>query len=340
MLLYLLATLLPAQAPERGPANPVAVVLSVSGTPTRTADGKALPARRLDVLRPGDRLEAGPGGGATVLFVSDGHHEALHTGASITVKPSGGEPTGRVERLAPTLAGPSLAALRDKVRRGKILGGRLRSVEEREPVVGSKRNDELKGIDPTADDGPGPPVAPVNGSVVTTDRPTLRWPSLPRADIYRVELLSAAAGANETVLFSRDARRAELPFPADLPPLARVHLYRWRVEAVTPDGEIRPLVRESRFFVGPTAIEAQAAELSKMAGGRDPARVLVAALGFESLGMLDEVYPLYRRAAEEVASDANLWVKAAECAERVGRLKEAAAAIKKAGDLGWKPDPA
>ncbi len=316
MIALLIASALIAQNQEGERPAPVAVIIEVVGKPTRSVAGVVKPIRRLDLLRPGDGVSAGPGGRVTVVFVADGHLEKLAEGASITVAEAGGEKAeGKVERLPSDLSEPNLQAFRDKIRGGRIGGGVFR-----------------------ANEGPRPAVGPVDGTVVATARPAFRWPAATGAASYRVELLSGAATTAEKILWSRVTKKTEIPFPDDARPLTRGLRYRWRVGAVGGDGFETPVVKESLFLVGPAAYESQAAALTRLAREGDPGQQLLAGVGLESLGMLDELYPLYTRLAERAGTDPNLWIKAADFAARAGHPQEATRFKARAEDLGWKPD--
>jgi hypothetical protein len=315
MLIGLVACLVvPGVAPLDRPP-PVAVIVEVHGQASRS-DGKASRrVRRLDLLRPGDKVSAGPKGSVTVFFAADGHLEKFGPEATMTVTRTGGKATGGVERLPPTLSGANLEALRAMIRSGKIGGGTFRGNEP-----------------------PRPAVAPVDGTIVVTDRPVLRWPAVAGATGYRVVLLSGTTGANEKEIQNQETKGTEWAYPADAPPLVRFRTYRWWVAAKTSDGREKRIIKESRFTVGSAEMEKQATALAELAKKETPVDLLVAILGFESLRLLDELYPLYTKLAKQIEDDANLWAKVAEYAARAGRPKEAAAALKKARELGWKPD--
>ena len=76
----------------------------------------------------------------------------------------------------------------------------------------------------------------------------------------------------------------------------------------------------------------------KLARERDPASQLLAGIGLESIGMFDELYPLYARLAEGAKTDPNLWIKAADAAFRAGNPKDAARFKANAEKLGWIAD--
>ena len=317
MIALLFASALITQDPAAERPAPVAVIIEALGKPTKSIAGVVKPVRRLDLLRPGDGVSAGQGGNVTVVFVADGHLEKLTEGASITVAETGGaDAKGKVERLPTSLSEPNLQAFRDKIRGGRIGGGVFR-----------------------ADEAPRPAVAPVDGTVVATAQPAFRWPPAPGAASYRLELLSGAATTAEKVLWSRTTKNPELSFPDDATPLTRGLRYRWRVSAVGGEGIESPVIKESLFLVGPASYESQAAALITLAREGDPAQQLLAAIGLESLGLFDELYPLYARLAERAGTDPNLWIKAADFAARAGHPGEASRFKARAETLGWKPDP-
>ena len=199
MIALLFATALLAQDQARERPAPVAVIIEIVGKPTKSIAGVAKPVRRLDLLRPGDLVSAGPGGGVTVVFVADGHLEKLAEDASITVKEKAGEDAkGKVLRLPSTMSEPNLKAFRDKIRGGRIGGGVFRSDEASRAAVG-----------------------PVDGTVVATAKPAFRWPAVPGAASYRLELLSGAATTAEKILWSRTTKESEFSYPDDEGPLAR-----------------------------------------------------------------------------------------------------------------------
>jgi hypothetical protein len=314
-LLFASAMITQDQARER-PA-PVAVIIEAVGKPTKSIAGVVRPVRRLDLLRPGDGVSAGQAGSVSVVFVADGHLEKLAEGASITVADSGGaDARGKVERLPTSLSEPNLQAFRDKIRGGRIGGGVFR-----------------------ADEPPRLAVAPVDGTVVATARPAFRWPAAPGAASYRLELLSGAATTAEKVLWSRTTKIPALSFPDDVRPLTRGLRYRWRVGAVGGEGIETPIIKGSLFLVGPASYEPQAAALIQLAREGDPAQQLLAAIALESLGLFDELYPLYARLAQRAGTDPNLWIKAADFAARAGHPAEAARFQARAQALGWKPNP-
>jgi hypothetical protein len=319
MTALLLAITLISQNPTEERPSPVAIVVEVVGKPTRLIAGTVKPIRRLDMLRPGDVVTTGPDQALTIVFSMDGHPEKLSGGVSITIAESGGTDAkgqGKVERLPSDLTEPNLKAFRQKIRGGKIGGGVFR-----------------------ANGPPRPAVAPIDGTAVATTKPAFRWAAVSNASEYRLELLSGAIAGTEKVFWSRTTKSNEMDFPADAEPLSRGARYRWRVSALSAaDGVESPVVKESIFLVGPASFESQADSLLKLARKGDSAQQLLAAVTLESLGLLDELYPIYTRLAERAENDPNLWIKASDFAARAGHPQDAIKFKAKADALGWKAD--
>lgn len=294
----------------------VAMVVTWSGSPTWT-DGKSTRAlRSYDRLRPGETVSAGPGGSVTVYFPDDGHKEILHAGASIVVGPKNGAATGQVDLVESKLRIENKEAIREAIGAGKIGGTVL-------------RGNNLEGVlDPS--------IMPVNDAIVVTDQPTFRWPAVADATGYRVTLLTAGSG--KTVL-TRETAGTELKFPADAKPLARSSKYTWSVTAIFANKNEKSHMRGRSFTVGTAGMAKQAEAWKTLAGSADPADQILAAVGYEHLGMLDELYPLYRQITNTVTNDAKLLVIYSTYAAKAGREKESESAWKKALQLGWKESP-
>jgi hypothetical protein len=293
-------------------ARPVAIVLETTGKPTLLVTMKSEPLRSLKLLRPGDEVKAGAGDGVLILFVADGHMEKLSPASSILVQEKGGKATGIVEWVPSRLDARNLDALRKRVNAEKLGGTIARS-----------------------GDAPKPAIAPINGAVVATDRPTLRWPAVKDAASYRVELLVDTGGADAELVWRRPSSEPILEYPADAKPLARTIVYRWRVTAVQPNKSEKTAIADVHFVVGTEAMETQAAELRKLAAGKQPADLVLAAAGFESLGMTDELYPLYKRLTQIVTADPCLWAMLGDSALKAGLKDESEKAWNEAYRLGW-----
>lgn len=315
MSVLLLAGLALTADPAPPAAKPVAIVLTWSGSPT-WSDGKATrPLRSYDRLRPGETVAAGAGGTVLLYFPEDGHKELLHAGASVVLQAKGGKATGKVEVIDTKLGAENRDALREAVGTGKIGGSVL-------------RGDTLGVLDPA--------IVPVSEAIVVTDRPRLRWPAVKDAATYRVTL--KAAGSGKTV-WVKEVAATDLPYPVDAKPLARALKYRWSVTAVFANGDEKPHLKERTFTVGTAGMEKQAAVWKELADGSDPAGHMLAAIGYEHLGMLDELYPLYAKIVQKVPDDAKLLVIYSTYAAKAGLQKESDDAYEKAKKLGWREEP-
>ena len=300
-------------APTQSPS--VAMVCNWSGAAT-WSDGKtSRPVKSYDRLRTGETVTAGPGGSVTIYFMHDGHKEILHSRASIVVTPKNGTASGEVDVVKSKLNVENRDSLRDQIGAGKIGGTVLRSNRLRESA---------------------PIIAPINEAVLVTDTPTLQWPPVKDAAKYRVTLETAGG---RTPLWTREVVATKLAYPKDAKPLMRAMKYRWFVTAILENEDEKPHLRDRVFTVGTEGMANQAATWKELAASTDPADRMLAAVGYERLGMLDELYPLYAKITEQVTNDAQLFVIYSSYAAKAGMAQEANAALEKAKKLGWHGDP-
>ncbi len=314
MSVLLLAGFVLARDPVPPAAKPVAMVLTWSGSPT-WSDGKTTrPLRSYDRLRPGEVVSAGPGGTVLLYFPEDGHKELLHADASVVLQAKNGKATGKVEVIDSKLNAENRDALREAIGTGKIGGTVL-------------RNGKLDVLDPA--------IVPVSEAIVVTDRPLLRWPAVKDAANYRVTLQNAGSGKTVWV---KEVATPELKYPDDKP-LTRERKYKWSVTAVFANKDEKQHLKERTFTVGTEGMAKQAAVWKELADRDDPAGQMLAAIGYEQLGMFDELYPLYAKITQKVTDDAKLWVIYATYAAKAGLQKESDDAYQKAKKLGWREEP-
>jgi hypothetical protein len=287
----------------------VTVRPAAGGEPRRLAAGEA--------LHVGDRLAAPADGAATLVLLTSGRRARLRKGRSTTVGAEGLTPADAAEDLDPVR--PAFrATLRNAAR--KTRGDRFAAVVPRgETRAGAEAP---------------PPIAPIRGSYVASDRPTLSWKPGAAAKSYRVQMLDAV----DKPLWSATTEGPHLDYPADRPALARGRKHTWKVVAVPAGGEERPLW-SGHFTVATAAGSRRLAELADLARGDDPAEVLLAALALDDYGAYDDVLDadehLTRLAPSEPAYQAAL----ARSYERAGRPEDSKAALSRAHDLGYTPPP-
>jgi len=296
---------------NQAPKPVAAIVLSFSGAPTRSEGKTMRPLAAYDRLRVDDTIAAGPKGSVTIYFQDDGHKEVLHEGASIVIGQKGGTPTGKVDTIEMKLQIANQEALRDAIGVGKIGGSVNRS------------NLVIKAA-----------IAPVDGAIVVTDQPTFRWPAVDNATRYRVALLTAGGGKP---VWAKECTGTELKYPMDVKALARALKYQWAVTAIFTNGDEKTHLKDQSFTVGTERMVKQAEAWKELSRSPDAADKMIAAVGFEQLGMLDELYPLYAEIAKS-ANDPKLFVIYSAYAAKAGLKKESEAAWKKALDLGWKEE--
>jgi hypothetical protein len=314
MTLFLLASLAATAAQPASPPKS-AIVINWSGSPT-CSDGKtSRPLKMYDRLRPGETVSAGPKGSVTLYFPGDGHKEVLHADASVLIQEANGKATGTVDVIGPKIQKENQEALREAIGAGKIGGA----------VV---RGEKLGDLDPN--------IAPVNETIVVTNQPMLHWPAVKEAEGYRVTLQLAGSGKT---LWTREVASTELKYPKDEKALARTMKYKWSVIAILANKVEKLHLKESTFTVGNETMEKQAEVWKELANSADPADQMLAAIGLEHLGILDEMYPLYGKITKRVTNDAKLWVIYATYAAKAGLQKESDIAYENAKKLGWKQEP-
>jgi hypothetical protein len=268
----------------------------------RPADspGAAQPVRAGDLLYPGERIAVPAGGSAVLAVLGVGARERLKPGSEATVGPAGCAPPEAVLERAPQK--PAVAASLKGVR----------------PAAGDGRNAGVlfRGDDDLPD--PPPPVTPLYGATVPTDRPSLAWRPFEGVARYRVRLLTASG--RELWRAETDATR--LPYPADKPGLRPGYVYDWEVADAA---EARPLAR-SRLSVALESDRPKFDELKSLAAGDDRAGVLEAALGYARLHAWDEALSTYERLAKLAPDEPAFRRALADLYRRAGRPDDAKSA--------------
>lgn len=300
----------PVPAPA---AKVVAMVVTWSGAPTWSDGKETRPLKTFDRLRPGDIVTAGPKDTVTVYYPDDGHKEILQAKASIVVGPQRSMTSGQVRVVEYTLKAENQKALREAISAGKIGGTVQRDVRRAEPVV-----------------------APLNDAIVVTDRPALAWPADPNAVSYRVTLQTAGSGRT---VWAVETKNTRLPFPENETPLKRSLKYTWGVTSILANKNQKTHLKGRSFTVGTPGMAQQAEAWKVLAESADADDQLLAAVGYEHLGLLDELYPLYAKITKSVTNDPKLWAIQANYADKAGLKQEAAEAMARARELGWTGEP-
>jgi hypothetical protein len=309
MLTFLLPSVLCLLADK--PAPPVALVLTVSGA--ITLEQKGVKPCRLgagDLLRPGDRLAAGPDAEALLVFWDEERYERLKPKARATVGAKGCKPVEAVERVEGKKLPPAqVESLRELGRSGRRAGADLRG---RPPATPQR-------------------VTPLYGATVLTDRPAFTWRPAEKVDSYRVELWS---GDGRRRLWRATTTAARLDYPPKEAALKPGLGYQWRVMARRGEDEDPDPVVDSKFSTATKTEAADLAAVKELAAGDNHADLLLAAVMYEEHGVYGEALAVYEKLAAKRPEEANFQLALGNYYERGGRSEEAAAARAKAKKLG------
>jgi len=292
--------------------KPVAMVMRVEGgAQLLRGTAAAVPLRDMDLLLPGDRLNAGKGG-TTLMVFAPGHVERLRGSKVVTVGNDGCTPAADVERLKRALTPVNvkritkLAHLAHSSRAGV---GVLRGSEDPDP----------------------PRVTPLHGSTVLTRRPTFPWPAEPGAIGYEVSLITGE-GADRRVEWTAGTDRPSLAYPSKKADLPQGEMRYWEVTARYGGNKEKTIIK-SVFGVAAKSEQTHLASLRPLAEGEDPGGWVLAAVTYESYGVYGEALALYEKLAKNRPHQANLQRALASYYERGGHKEKAAAARKRAAEL-------
>jgi hypothetical protein len=177
-----------------------------------------------------------------------------------------------------------------------------------------------------------PAVAPMYGSVVRSQRPTLSWKAPQGAASYRVELLSSA----KERIWMVDSKTAELPFPKEQKALEKGHTYHWTVTAILKDGTKKP-VATRKFLTASADDEEDLKPIQALVRGDDPADLFLAASVYQWLRMYDDALQVYQRLAKRFPDEPFWHAALADYYEPGGRAHDAQEELAKAVRLGYTP---
>jgi hypothetical protein len=310
MLTLLLTSALCTMAAE--PPMAVAMVLTTKGD--ITLEQESAKPRRLgagEMLRPGDRLRAGSGAEAVLIFWEEARQERLKPKAQATVGAKGCTPPDSVERVkGKKLPAAQLDGLRHLAPSGRRAGSDLR--RDRLPAMPQQ-------------------VTPIYDAAVLTNRPTLTWQPVDKAERYRVELWS---GNGQRRIWRATTTEARLEYPPKESALKPGTAYLWRVRAQKGEDEDLGQVVDSKFSTVTKPEGEELAALTPLVAGGDVADLLLAAVAYEDHGVYGEALAVYEKLVAKQPEEANYLLALANYYERGGRIKEAEAARAKAKKLG------
>jgi hypothetical protein len=303
MLAFWLATTL-ALAPEPTPA---AMILDTKGEVTRTAGGQTKHVAVMSILQTGDVLKTAAGAEAVIVILSDGHRERLKAVSQITLGENGGAPAEAVVREEKAKVSKAhLDSLRTLAKSGMAAGGMFR--------------------DPGAD-RPSP-ISPLVGTTVLPDRPHFAWPSAAGATSYIVELRS---GDDKRQIWQVTTKENKLSYPENQKELERGRIYRWQVTA--QKGDDAAIIATGRFNTATAEGAADLAALEQLAKSDDPAAVLLAALGYEASGVIEQAIAAYEKLAAARPNEIRYHAALARYYERAGLPDKAKAAKDRVKEL-------
>lgn len=295
--------------------TPAAMILMASGQVHLEREGEAIrPARVMDIVYVGDRLEAANGGSVQVVILDEGVKETLTGPGTVTLTSTGCEPADEVTRAAQKLSAPQLTGLRTLAQ------------SDRGGVVVPRSTGE-----PGADN----PHSPMKGVCTLEQRPNFRWADHNARFGYRIELSRVASGVEET-LWKVETLDLELEYPEDQDPLAEDTEYRWKVIAINMGKE--EVVVNDPFSVAGACQQTVTGALKDLVASDDPTNWLLAATGYDGEEMYVEAREQFRRLAEKFPYEPRYLEALASYHERAGENTKAQELLKQAEQLRDKEE--
>lgn len=299
-ILMLFVVLVAAALAATPAAEPVAVMIKMTGKVEVEKAGKAAPATVGVSLAPGDRLLV-PDGGKAVLMYRTGEIETATSTRTIAARES--EQVGNVYRQ--TIQTIAQVATTDAARQPNRQG-MIRPVPG-EPV----------------------PISPRNGISVQSTHPSFTWYAVPGASSYMIQIRRTDEPGHAPMRFGAGSDTT-WSLHAERTPLVRGASYSW---TVAPAGG-RP-AREASFRVLDMAAHEQltAALAGLTEAGADPAAdgLFVAALAYRAAGLYyDADRALAELATAGSGSGRTFFLLRGEVFDRLGDLDAASAAFRTA----------
>ena len=256
--------------PVRRPKPIARVYAPAGGVFLSLADSKAEPraSRPSEALRAGDHVELKDKGTAKIVYFS-GKSFRIKPGRSATLKAGGPEPLDAVEPLAD--ASKNLTALLKDLPFDETYGASILRGGESHP----------------------PAVAPIDGSLIEADSPSLSWPETPAAKSYRVRVWLASDNDFKHPLLTQDVPSATLDWPKSAKPLSRGDVFAWTVHSVS--GKDETLICRCRFTVSSPETASCLASGRLLLKKDDAADLLLAADLFRSVNAADLTRSAYAK---------------------------------------------
>ena len=266
--------------------EPVAMVLSVQG------DAKLRP---MDLLRSGTEVRVPASGNVRLVFLADGHRETLNPGRTVKITEAGATPAEAVKREKTKLAGSQIDGLRTMAASARAGVSRVRDVG-----------------------APEPPLSPMNGATVLSDRPDFAWTAVRGAEWYDLQLTRGEADRQGNLAWSAHVAQNHCEYPKDRPALERGEVFTWKAIAHGKD-----VVAMGTVTI---ATEKQVREfdpIKKLSQSPDVADRLFAAMLFEADQVYDESHRQFERLVKELPKEPWVLIASARHLERLGRTADA-----------------
>jgi hypothetical protein len=309
-----LLVLLPVAAEKR-----VAMVLAVQGPVTiRGKDGAARPAQAMKMLSEKERVIVPGDGKMEIVFTEDNHRERVKPGSEVAIGSAGCVPAEAVERdegVNVAIAFPTDVPPLTGLEPGAAFIPR-----------GPRIPDESFG------------VSPMFGSAVLSNRPTLSWPAVADAAVYRVQMVRGRIDTSlsrERLVWTAQTKDPRLSYPPKAKALSCGQIYSWYVSIRS--GARDKVVHKSQFAVPSQVDLDEVAKVRQLAASKASADRVMAALTYQSYALYDEALALFEGLAKEQPREAAFQHALAYYYTRAGRTEEGNKALERFRKL-W-PEP-
>lgn len=184
-----------------------------------------------------------------------------------------------------------------------------------------------------------PAIAPIYGTAVMTNEPTLSWSAVPQAKDYSVTVSSRrkrGAEVTDTTFWSHTTKEAQLTCDGarELQP---GQTYGWVVRANLENGSTSVLP-EGEFKVARERQRKQAEEFASLAKSEDAAILTVAAYGLVQLEAYEDALRAFERLTKMIPDNCDFQAELSKVLSRAGRSKESKQAMARATELGYREE--
>jgi hypothetical protein len=308
-----------------GARSPAARVLEVKGKIAIISPDKSQrTAAMFSTVYADDRLVAGSGAQATLVFRSDGHIERIGSPGTFQVTASGCEPKNNVVQVAMSQQNQAVVA-RISAEPGGIIQGGVVVARGGPGVLNDASTNEAE---PNAH-ASARQIRPLPESTLLAERPTFSWPVDANAKKY---VLNLYLRGKRVWSATTDAATLKYASETKLKPGA---MYSWEVVA-DPDGDAAKIC-ESVFHTASDRQRAEASGLEKLLSKPDTPSLALAAMWYKKNQFVTEAIAVHQRLAKRSNDTAVYW-SLSELCWQAGREVEAKAAANRATELDKASD--